>query len=149
MKKRRVGEYAIEMRLRQIELEEILVPYFAAAMGARHGHEVRGAFQTYRDMAKFAEHLEVATGPAAKIEYREWRLTSDGLQQRLDVLGDIVITCASPKLFRVPVVMVQGLTSDLFEVVRIKFHSVRVVLMHRREFSTKRGAPLYAVAAAN
>jgi len=44
MKKRRVGEYAIEMRLRQI-----LVPYFAAAMGARHGHEVRGAFQTYRE----------------------------------------------------------------------------------------------------
>ena len=129
MKKRRVGEYAIEMRLRQIELEEILVPYFAAAMGARHGHEVRGAFQTYRDMAKFAEHLEVATGPAAKIEYCEWRLTSDGLQQRLDVLGDIVITCALPKIFRMPVVIFQSEAGDFFKVLRgFSFMFVRSAL---------------------
>jgi hypothetical protein len=35
MKERRVGEYAVEMAIRQIELEEILLPYFAAAVGAR------------------------------------------------------------------------------------------------------------------
>jgi hypothetical protein len=31
MKQRGVGEHAIEMVIRQIELEEILLPYFAAA----------------------------------------------------------------------------------------------------------------------
>src|SRR5918995_3710180 len=67
MKQRGVGEYAIEMVVRQIELEEILLPYFAAAMGARHHGEMRCAFQTYRNVAEFGKHLEVAAGPAAKI----------------------------------------------------------------------------------
>jgi len=67
MKQRGVGEYAIEMIIRQIELEKILLPYFAAAMGARHDGEMCGAFQTYRGMTEFGKHLEVAAGPAAKI----------------------------------------------------------------------------------
>ena len=46
MKQRGVGEHAIEIFFRQIELEEILLPYFAAAMGARHCGKVRGAVQT-------------------------------------------------------------------------------------------------------
>src|ERR1700737_3161323 len=70
MKQRGVGEHAIEMVIRQIELEEILLPYFAATAVARHRGEVRDAFQTYRDVTEFGKHLEVAPGPAAKIEYR-------------------------------------------------------------------------------
>jgi hypothetical protein len=54
MKQRGVGEYAIEMVIRQIELEEILLPHLAAAMGARHHGEMRGAFQTYRNVTEFA-----------------------------------------------------------------------------------------------
>ena len=79
MKQRGVGEYAIEMVIRQIELEEILLPYFAAAMGARHHGELRGAIQTYRDVTEFGKHLEVATGPAAKIQYRKRRFALDPL----------------------------------------------------------------------
>jgi hypothetical protein len=79
------------MVIRQIELEEILLPYFVAAVGARHRGEVRDAFQTYRDVTEFGKHLEVAPGPAAKIEYRETRLTLDVLQQRRDVQADVVI----------------------------------------------------------
>jgi len=56
-----------KMVIRQIELEEILLPYFAVAMGARHHGEMRGAFQTYCDVTEFGKHLEVAAGPAAKI----------------------------------------------------------------------------------
>jgi len=67
MKQRRVGEYAIEMIIRQIKLKEILLPYFTATMGARHDGEMRGAFQTYSDVTEFGKHLEVAAGPAAKI----------------------------------------------------------------------------------
>ena len=44
MKQRCIGEYAMEIVIRQIELEEILLPYVAAAMGARHHGKMRGAF---------------------------------------------------------------------------------------------------------
>ena len=36
MKQRRVGEYAVEAGGGQIELQEVLLPHLAAAMGARH-----------------------------------------------------------------------------------------------------------------
>src|SRR5436190_12595537 len=71
VKQRGVGEHAIEMVIREIELEEILLPYFAATVGARHYGEMRGAFQTYRDVTTFGKHLKVAPGPTAKIEYRD------------------------------------------------------------------------------
>ena len=80
MKQCGVGEHAIEMVIRQIELEEILLPYFAAAVGARHYGEVRGTFQTNRDVTEFGKHLEVASGPAAKIENFERRLILNVLQ---------------------------------------------------------------------
>jgi hypothetical protein len=62
-----VGEYAIEMAIRQIELKEILLPYFAATMGAGHHGEMRGTIQPYRDVTEFGKYLEVAAGPAAKV----------------------------------------------------------------------------------
>src|SRR5271155_838500 len=68
MKQRGVGEHAIKMVIRQIEPEEILLPDFATAMGARHHGEMRGAFQTHRNVTEFGKHLEVAAGPAAKIQ---------------------------------------------------------------------------------
>src|SRR6266849_5385004 len=69
MKQRGVGEHAVEMVIRQIELEEILLPHFTAAVGARHNGQARGAFQTYREVTEFGKHLEVASRPAAEIEY--------------------------------------------------------------------------------
>jgi hypothetical protein len=61
---------------------------------ARHNRQARCAFQTYREVTELGEYLEVASGPAAEIEYRERRVTLDGLQQRLDVLADVMITRA-------------------------------------------------------
>jgi hypothetical protein len=55
------------MALRQLELKKILLPYFAAAVGARHHGEMLGAIQPYGDVTEFGKHLEVAPGPAAKI----------------------------------------------------------------------------------
>ena len=96
MKQRRVGEYTVKMAIRQIELEEILLPYFAAAVEARHYGQARGAFQTYRGVTELGECLEVASRPAAKIEDRERRVTLDGSQQA-DVLADVVIARAFPE----------------------------------------------------
>ena len=59
------------MVIRQIEPEEILLPYLAAAIGTRHCGESRGAFQTCRDVTELSECLEVAPRPAAEIEQRE------------------------------------------------------------------------------
>jgi len=42
----------------------------------------------------------VAPGPAAKIEYHETQLTLDVLQQRRDVLADVVIARALPRNLR-------------------------------------------------
>ena len=46
MKQRGVGEYTIEIATRQIELEKILLPNFATAVGTRHVGKMCGAFQT-------------------------------------------------------------------------------------------------------
>src|SRR5271167_2585636 len=107
MKQRGVGEYTIEIVIRQIELEKILLPDFAAAVGTRHVDEMRGALQTDRDVTEFGDHFEVSPGPAAKIKYRETRLTLDVLQHRRDVLADIVIARACPELFGALVIMFQ------------------------------------------
>jgi hypothetical protein len=83
MKQRGVGEHAIKMVIRQIELEEILPPHFAAAVGARHRGEAWGPFQADREVAEFDEHLEVAPWPTTKIKYRERRFTLDVSDRRV------------------------------------------------------------------
>jgi hypothetical protein len=90
-------------------------------VGARHRGEVRDAFQTYRDVTEFGKHLEVAPGPAAKIEYRETRLTLDVLQQRRDVLADVVIARAFPEIFGTLVVMFQREAGDFFRSCGLSF----------------------------
>jgi len=107
MEQRGVGEYTIEIVIRQVELEKILLPNFAAAVGTRHVGEMCGAFQTNRDVTEFGNHFEVSPGPAAKVKYCETRLTLDVLQHRRDVLADIVIARACPELFGTPVIMFQ------------------------------------------
>lgn len=122
VKKRRVGEYAIEMVLWQIELEKILPPNFAAAVGARHGGEAWGAFQTYRDMAEFGEDHQVAPGPAAKIEEPEGPFALDILQHCRDVLADVVTARAFPEIFGASVVILQREGGNLFQVLRRLLH---------------------------
>jgi hypothetical protein len=117
MKQRGVGEYAIEMILGQIELEEILLPDFAATISARHSDKVPSAFQTYRDMAEFGEDLKVTPRAAAKIEYRQTPFTLDVLQHRCDVLANVVIASAFPELFGVLVVIVQRVVRNFSVIV--------------------------------
>jgi hypothetical protein len=94
--------------------------------GARHRGEARDAFQTYRDVTEFGKHLEVAPGPATKIEYRETRLTLDVLQQRRDVLAHIVIARAFPEIFGTLAVMFQREVGDFLQVFRIQFRATVV-----------------------
>src|SRR5438132_5457990 len=105
MEQRGVGEYAIEIFFRQVELEKILLPYFAAALSACHCCKMHGSFQTDRDVTFFGKHFEVAPRSAAKIEYREWRLTLDMQQQRLNVLADVVIARGFPEFIGMLIVV--------------------------------------------
>src|ERR1700674_5497620 len=98
MKQRRVGEHAIETVMRQIKLQEILLPNFAAAVGARHRGEVRGTLQADREMTKFGKRLKVASRSAAEIEYCEGRFALDVLQQRRGVLADVVVARSFPEI---------------------------------------------------
>src|SRR5437588_975317 len=122
MKQRSVRVYAVEIVIRQIKLQEILLPYFAATMGAHHLDEMFGAFQTYCDVTEFSKYLEVAAGPTAKIYYRIRRFALDGLQQGSNVLADVVIARAFPEIFGVLVVVSQREVSDLFQVSRLQSH---------------------------
>jgi hypothetical protein len=90
-------------------------------MSARHCGEIRGAFQTYRDVTEVGKHLEVASGPAAEIEYRKPRLTLHVFQHRRDVLADVVIARAFPELFGTMVVMFQREISDFLQVLLVQF----------------------------
>jgi len=75
VKKRGVGEYAIEMLVGKNEFEEILLPHFAASICAGHNDQTLGTLQTDREMTEFCKYLEASSGSATKIEYCEWRLT--------------------------------------------------------------------------
>src|SRR5260370_33129422 len=103
MKQRRVGEHAIKTATRQVELEEILLPYFAAAVGARHRGGLWGALQTNRDMTAFGKRLEVASGPAAEIEDHEGPFALNECPQRRDILAEGVMPGPLPKFSCQPV----------------------------------------------
>ena len=91
-------------------------------MGLRHFNEVCGAFQTYCDMTELRKHLEVAPRPTAEIEYRERRLTLDVLQQRGDILADIVIVRAFVKILGIPVVVLKRQIGNFIQFLRGQFH---------------------------
>jgi hypothetical protein len=76
MKQCGVCKNAIEMAIRQIELEEVLLPYLAAAMGVGHGGEMRGAFQSYRNVTEVGKRLEVTAGPQPKSNIEKGGLLS-------------------------------------------------------------------------
>jgi hypothetical protein len=119
MKQCCVGEHAIETVARQVKLEKILLPNLAAAVRARHRGEVRGAFQSNRDMTAFGKRLEVAPRSAAEIEYGEGRFVLNEPQQRLDVLADVVIARTFPEILRTLVLVSQREVGDFFQILLI------------------------------
>ena len=80
---------------------------------------MRGAFQTYCDVAEFGKDLKVTPRAAAKIEDGERPFTLDVLQQRRDVLANVVIASALPEIFGILVVTVQCELGYFFEVLRL------------------------------
>ena len=81
-----------------------------------------GAFQTDRIVASFDERVKIAPGPAAEVEYCKRGLALDVLQQRFNVLADVVMARTFPELFGTLIVMLQCESGDFFQVLWIQFH---------------------------
>jgi hypothetical protein len=105
MEQRGVGENAVKVRGRQLEMQEILLPDVAASRVTRHCNEALGAIEADRAMAQCGEGLEISPRPAVEIQNRKRRLDFDMVQQRRDVLRDVVVARAVAEIFRVRVVL--------------------------------------------
>jgi hypothetical protein len=127
MKERGIGEYPIEAAGGQIELEKILLPYFTTAVSARHGRKTLRAFEADCNVTAVDERLEVAAGAASKIQDCERRLALDVLQQRVDILADVMAARAVPETVRVAVIVVQRARGNSVQVVWLEF-----LFRHRR-----------------
>lgn len=76
-------------------------PLLARAIAEKTG----GAFQSYCDVTELGKDLQVATRPAAKIKYKKGWFAFDVLQERNDVLADIVVARTFPEGCRMLVVV--------------------------------------------
>ena len=80
VKQRGIRENAIEVLGRQIKSEKILLPHFAAGLGARHRSKGGGALQADGNMAHPGKGGEVTARSTAKIENRKGRRKLDMAQ---------------------------------------------------------------------
>ena len=88
------------MASRQIECEKILPPHLATAVNARHFDKARHPIEADRDVPKFGESLQIASGAATEIEQSEGTLAMNVIQHRRDVLRDVVPARALPESVR-------------------------------------------------
>src|ERR1700722_2236050 len=116
MKQGCIREDAIEMRGRQVKSQEILLPYFASGIGARHGHKGGSALQPDRFVPQLCEGLEIAPRTATQIKNRERTLALDMPQQRRDVLADIVITRTDAEVLSTMLVMLERHRDDRLQI---------------------------------
>src|SRR5262245_33232139 len=107
MEKRGVGKNAVEIFMRQVEMEKILLPNCAAAVLVRQFHESGGAIEADRLIAHFAKHFQVPARSAAEVQNSERSGTVEDFQERLAVLTDVVIAVAFPKALRVLGVVIE------------------------------------------
>src|SRR5262245_42055499 len=122
MKQSGVSEDAVEIAIRQIQREEILLPHLTTAVGARHFRKAGGAFQPHRDVTKLGQSLEVPSRPAAKIENCERWFALDELQQRGNILTHVVIARSFPESFGALIVVLQLAPGDSCQIRAIDFH---------------------------
>src|SRR5208283_1991971 len=107
MEQRSIGKDPVEIPIRQLKLEEILLPDFAARRGAGHRRKCFRAVEANRNVLQFCQPLKVPARTAAKIEnFKRW-CPLNVIEQRRDVLADIMIARAGAKLFGVTIVILQ------------------------------------------
>ncbi|RML40083.1 hypothetical protein ALQ97_200132 [Pseudomonas savastanoi pv. glycinea] len=122
MKQHGVGEDPVEAFAWQVQLQEILLPHFAAAVLACHSGEFLRAVEAHRNVPHAGKCLQIPPRAAAEIENVKGGRALDMPQQRVDVLADVVIASAFAKALGDRVVMAQGRGGNGVEVVGGVFH---------------------------
>ena len=105
MEERGIGKDAVEIFRRQIQLQKILVPYFAAAVLSRQLDEALRSVQSDGFMSEIAKDLQIPAGTATEVEDAKWSGAVQSLQERIAILADIVIARAFPETVGVLVIM--------------------------------------------
>ena len=118
MEQRGVGENAVETARGKIEMQEVLLPDFATAVLACHGGETWRTLEPDRVMTSIAEGLQIAAGAAAHVQDEKRRRAFDVVEQRRDVLRDVVISRAFPELLGTLVVVSERRAGDRGEILR-------------------------------
>src|SRR6185436_4808080 len=136
MKQRGIGKYAVEARIRKVELKKILLPHLASRFRPRHFGEAPRALQPNRVMPETGKRFQVASRPAAEIEDRKGWHRFDAIQQCRNVLADVVIAGAVAKCFGALVVVLQCERGYFSEVLRFSLHSGCRTIIQRNEWPT-------------
>ena len=101
----------------QIELEEVLSPDCAVAVGTRPVDESLGSVQPDGQVAETGKACQIAARTTAKVESREGCLAGDMAQQGGNVLTQVVLAGSLAEVLGALVVMRQCPGRDLFEIV--------------------------------
>ena len=88
------------------------MPHFDARLGPGHADEGFGAVEAHGIVPAFPEGEKISTRSTAQIEDALGPVGSDRLQQRVDVLGDIVIAGPLKKGLRALLILLQGAAAD-------------------------------------
>src|SRR5438034_75359 len=93
---------------------------------SRQRREARGAFDADCNMTEVAESLQIATRAATQVENRKGRFAFDGVEQRRDVLTDVVRARALPESVGALVVMLERAHTDGFELGSRSLHRLQL-----------------------
>ena len=69
-------------------------------------------------MTELRERRQIAPGSAAEVEDRERRWSDDVLQQRGDVLADVVVARALPEILRTFAIVLERALGELVQLLR-------------------------------
>ncbi len=115
MKERGVREHTIEFGRGKFQGEKILVPDFDTCQLSRHLHERLGAVEPDGPMSASLQCSQIAPGSTTEVEDPIRRFPVNRIEQRVDVLRNIVIARALPEMGRVTVVALERDPRDLGE----------------------------------
>lgn len=105
MEQRGIGKNAVKLHRRDPKSQEVLFPDFTTTVGACHLGESTGAFQSCYVVAQGKKGSQITPWTTTEVKDAERRLALDAIEQRSNVLADIMATGALPEGFCILVVM--------------------------------------------
>lgn len=99
----------------KVEAQEILVEDFNPRLISRHLDESERSVESDRVVTAIAESDQIPPWAASEVENAQRLAAVQLVEQRVDILGDIVIFRPLPKSVGAGLVMFEGLAGDVIE----------------------------------